>query len=422
MKIKVTDKEIAEVRKNPAERHIMPVKQTAFWRGLMKKLSAGELKAVDFEYEKIGMEKLGDNEPAMFLMNHSSFTDLQMASTMLSNRQYHIVMTDDGFVGKASLMRTIGCIPTKKFIQDTVLVKDIVYSVKKLQSSILMFPEASYSFDGTATPLPWSLGKLIKLLNIPVVMIRTHGSFLRDPLYNNLQKRQVKVTATEEYILSKEDIEKLSPVEISRIIKKQFTFDYFREQTEENVIVSEDFRADNLERVLYKCPACNSEGTMLGHGIEIECSNCKDKHTLLENGQLESSSGETRFKYVTDWYAWERECVKNEIESGDYKLSIDVDILMLTDSKSMYRIGSGHLIHDRDGFVLTGCDGQLEYRQGPNYSYSLYADYYWYEIGDMVCIGDINARYYCFPKKEDNIPVAKARIATEEIYKLSSRK
>lgn len=422
MKIKVTDKNISEVRKIPAEPHIKPVKQSAFWRKLMETLSAGEMKAVGFECEKIGMDKLSKDEPALFLMNHSSFTDLQMAATMLSDRQYHIVMTDDGMVGKASLMRTIGCIPTKKFIQDTVLVKDIVYSVKKLNSSILMFPEASYSFDGTATPLPRSLAKLIKLLDIPVVMIRTHGSFLRDPLYNNLRKRQVKVTATEEYLLSKEDIDGYTVQEIAKIVKKQFTFDYFREQTEENITVSESFRADNLERVLYKCPSCNLEGTISGRGTEIVCANCGEKHTLLENGQLENENGETRFKYVTDWYAWERDCVRKEIENGDYSLDIDVDILMLVDSKSMYRVGRGHLVHDRNGFVLTGCDGELEYRQGPNYSYSLYADYYWYEIGDMVCIGDTSARYYCFPKTEDNIPVAKARIATEEIYKSASKK
>jgi hypothetical protein len=36
--------------------------------------------------------------------------------------------------------------------------------LRKQDSSVLMLPEASYSFDGTATPLPESLGKCIKLL------------------------------------------------------------------------------------------------------------------------------------------------------------------------------------------------------------------------------------------------------------------
>ena len=63
----------------------------------------------------------------------------------------------------------------------------------KKHISVLMFPEASYSFDGTATPLPRKMGVLLKKLNVPVVTVITHGAFLRDPLYNMLQKRKVQV-------------------------------------------------------------------------------------------------------------------------------------------------------------------------------------------------------------------------------------
>ena len=70
---------------------------------------------------------------------------------------------------------------------------------------VLLFPEASYSFDGTATPLPDSLGKFIKLLGVPVVFIETFGAFHRDPLYNGLRLRDVNVSAKVNYILSPED-------------------------------------------------------------------------------------------------------------------------------------------------------------------------------------------------------------------------
>ena len=48
---------------------------------------------------------------------------------------------------------------------------------------------------------------------------------------------------------------------------------------------------------------------------------------------------------------------------------------------------------------------------------SLYADYFWYEIGDMLCIGDRKTLYYCFPLEGGDI-VAKTRLAAEELYKL----
>ena len=51
------------------------------------------------------------------------------------------------------VMRSIGSIPTQKYVSDLRLVQDMDYCFKTLKSSVLMYPEAGYSFDGCATPL-----------------------------------------------------------------------------------------------------------------------------------------------------------------------------------------------------------------------------------------------------------------------------
>ena len=114
---------------------------------------------------------------------------------------------------------------------------------------------------------------------------------------------------------------------------------------------------------------------------------------------------------------WERQQVRQEILDGSYRLDTDVDISLLVDFSHIYNVGEGRLIHDRDGFRLTGCDGRLEYIQKPQSCYGLYADYYWYEIADVICIGDNETLYYCFPKNAGDV-VAKTRLAVEEMYKL----
>ena len=279
-------------------------------------------------------------------------------------------------------------------------------------------PESD-SFDGTETPLPASLAKCLKLMNVPVVMIKTEGAFLRDPLYNNLQKRDVEIKASVKYLLSPEDIRQKSNEELNEILSAEFKYDHFKSQHEKNVIIDEPFRADGLHRVLYKCPSCKSEGHMFGKGIHITCEGCKKEYTLEENGTLSASDGKCEFTYVTDWYAWEREEVRKELEEGTYLLDTDVEIKMLVDMKSIYSVGEGRLIHNRDGFKLTGCENRLNYIQSGKSSYSLYADYYWYEIGDMICIGNTQVQYYCFPKNQEKAIVAKARLATEELYKMT---
>ena len=418
MKIKVTDKSYEQVLALPREEHRKPLKPSIFFRTLLKLLSASDLKATNFHCRSIAMERLGADEPCLILMNHSSFIDLKIASTVLYPRPFNIVCTSDGFVGKEWLMRHLGCIPTQKFVSDLGLVRDMLYAVRELHSSVLMYPEASYSFDGTATPLPESIGKCVKMLGVPLVMIRTYGAFARDPLYNGLQLRKVDVSADMEYLLSPQEIAKASTAEINALLAERFSFDNFRDQQKQQIRITEPFRADGLNRVLYKCPHCGKEGAMTGKGTTLRCSSCGKTYLLTETGFLQAQEGETEFSHIPDWYRWERSCVRQELLDGSYRLDIPVRICMMVDNKSIYRVGEGQLIHTREGFHLSGCEGKLDYRQKPTSSYSLYSDYFWYELGDMICIGNSKALYYCFPTGQQDV-VAKTRLAAEELYKLT---
>ena len=436
MKIKTAKMGYEEVLALPVWEHEKPIRQRLFFRMILLLLSVWDLWMTRFTYRTVGLEKLDKDEPCLVLMNHSSFIDLKIAARLLVTRPFHVVCTSDGFVGKRWMMRLIGCIPTRKFMMDVTLVRDMVYAVRELKSSILMFPEASYSFDGTQTPLPESLGKCLKLLKVPVVMIRTNGAFARDPLYNNLQLRKVRVSAEVEYLLSPEEIARKSPQELNDILQEKFTFDYFRWQQENKIRVAEPFRADGLNRMLYKCPRCRTEGRMQGQGTKIGCRQCGETYELTEYGYLQAfedkntesvlgaeteTCGQLRFTHIPDWYRWERECVRQELEAGTYRLEVPVAIYMLVNMDCVYQVGEGTLVHTKEGFHLTGCDGRLDYRQEPMASYSLYSDFYWYEIGDVICIGDARAQYYCFPQNCGDI-VAKTRLATEELYKLTQRK
>ena len=298
MKIKVVDMPYEKALAQPREKHTPPRRPSMLFRALLRALSAPDLRATHFRCDRVGMERLGPDEPCLVLMNHSCFLDLKITAAVLYPRPFNIVCTSDGFVGKAGLMRALGCIPTRKFQPDTALVRDMLYAVKKLKSSILLYPEASYSFDGTATPLPESLGKCVKALGVPIVLLRTCGAFARDPLYNGLQNRRVNVSAELRYLLD-------APVSI---------------------------------------------------------------------------------------------CV-------------------MVNFRQICRVGEGRLRHDVNGFRLTGCGGKLDFTQKPETSYSLYADYFWYELGDMICIGDRDVLYYCFPQGKGDV-VAKTRLAAEELYKL----
>lgn len=421
MKTTVKQMDFDKVMALPRYPHQDPRKPGLFWRTLIRGLTTVGLAGTGFAYETQRMELLEKDQPCLILMNHSCFLDMQIAYRLLYPRPFNIICTSDAFVGFGGLMgwlmRTIGCVPTQKFVTDLGLIRDMEYCFKELKTSVLMYPEASYSFDGTATPLPRKMGVLLKKFDVPVVMIETFGAFSRNPLYNELQVRKnVPVSAKIRLLYTREELKTKTVQELSDGLDEAFSFDHFRWQKEQGLRIDEDFRADGLNRILYKCPNCGTEGQMKGKGTSLTCGCCGKQWELTPLGQLEAKNGPTEYAHIPDWYAWERREVANQILEGSYRLEIDVDIAMLVDFKAIYKVGQGHLTHDCNGFHLSGCDGRLDYHQKPQSCYGLYADYYWYEIADTICIGDNERLYYCFPREGD--VVAKTRLAVEEMYKL----
>lgn len=416
MKIKTRQMTYSDALKQPHLKRKNPRKPSFLLASVVRIASAPTLWKTRFSYTTERMELVG-KQPCLILMNHSSFTDMKLAFGIFYPRRMGIVTSVDamsGILGK--LMRILGCTPTHKYVADLNLIRDIEYMLHKNKTSVLMYPEAGYSFDGRTTALPRKLGVLMKRLGVPVVTVITEGAFHRDPLYNMLQIRDIKVSAHVKCIATPEEIKVKSVEELDALIDEAFSFDNFAWQRDNKISIDVPFRADGLHRILYKCPHCKAENAMEGNGVELTCHSCSKKWYMDEYGQLTAKDNNTEFSHIPDWYSWQRECVRQEIEDGTYLLDTDVEIALQVNLDGVYLIGDGRLTHDTEGFRLTGGDGELDYRQSPIVSHTLYSDYYWYEIADVIGIGDNEFSYFCFPKS--NVSVTKARLATEELYKI----
>ena len=416
MKINTRNMPYEEVLKLPRLEHRPPRMPSRLLAAVVRAASAPTLWKTKFHYTTERMELVGE-EPCLILMNHCSFTDMKLAYGIFYPRPMGIVTSVDAMTGiLGKLMRILGCTPTHKYVSDLTLIKDMEYMLKTNRTSVLMYPEAGYSFDGRTTTLPRKLGILMKKLGVPVVTVITQGAFHRDPLYNMLQIRDVQVSAHVKCIATAEELMEKSVAELDAALDEAFSFDNFAWQRDNRVSIDVPFRADGLHRILYKCPRCGTENRMEGKGIHLTCHACGKKWEMDEFGQLRALEGETEYPHIPDWYTWERDCVRREIEDGTYLLDTDVDIGIQVNLDGICMIGPGHLTHDANGFRLTGADGKLDYTQSPVASHTLYADYYWYEIGDVIGIGNNEFSYFCFPREA--VSVTKARLATEELYKL----
>ena len=418
MKIKVRNMDYDEVLKLPKLKHKNPRKPSFLLASLVRVLVEPTLRQIKFSYTTERMDLIGKDEPCLILMNHSSFTDMKLAYGIFYPQKTGFITSVDamsGILGK--FMRILGCSPTHKFVTDLSLLKDIEYMLRVNKTHVIMYPEAGYSLDGRTTTLPRRLGILLKRLGVPVVTVITTGAFARDPMYNMLQIRDVKVSAHVKCLATKEELKEKSVAELDALIDEAFSFDNFAWQRDNKIAIDEPFRADGLQRILYKCPHCGAENKMEGKGTKLICHECGKEWEMDVYGQLSAVSGETEYSHIPDWYDWQRECVRKEIEDGTYLIDTDVDIMIQVNLDGVCNIGEGHLTHNAEGFRLTNADGKLDYKQPADFTHTLYADYYWYEIGDTIGIGDNEYSYFCFPKTD--VSVTKARLATEEIYKIA---
>ena len=143
-------------------------------------ISWPDLKKRNLQLQKKGMENI--HGPYLLLVTHSSMVDFNIMLKATHPQKVNNVMTLEGFhTYTEPLMRLLGVLGTRKFITDTYLVKNMKYCVDKLKTIFVLFPEARYSLDGCTSYIPESVGKMVRLLKVPVVVLRIHGNFVTCP-------------------------------------------------------------------------------------------------------------------------------------------------------------------------------------------------------------------------------------------------
>jgi hypothetical protein len=356
--------------------------------------------------------------PYLLLCNHNAFYDFKVATRAIFPRRATYVVAIDGFIDREALMRQVGCFGKRKFINDIGLIKQIRHSLYELKHITVIYPEARYSLVGTNHILPDSLGKLVKLLKVPVATLITKGNHLSSPVWNT-RFRKVNTEADLTQLITKEESETLSVEEINDRINQAFVYDDYAWQKEKGVEIKEPWRAEGLEKVLYKCPSCLAEGEMKGTGSVLKCNACQKEWFMETNGTLSAIVGETEFSHIPAWHEWQRQEVVKEIENGTYSFSHEVAIDSLPSSKGFYRIGSGILTHDINGFKIVGKSQNGEdfvIEKKPEEHYSIHIEFNYFGRGDGISLSYPQDTYYFFGH-DPKYTVTKAHFAVEELYK-----
>ena len=369
--------------------------------------------------KKINMDGL--NPPYILLSNHMQWMDFAVLFDATHPEKVNLVAANHVYYKDYALLEKLGCMCTRKFITDISLVRNCHRVLQDYGDIFAMFPEARYSPDGTQSVLPPAIGKLVKKNKVPVVILLNHGNFLNQPFWSHYKFRKVPFYATMKQVITAEDVENLSVDEINQIIENEFQYDDYKWQKDNNILITEKYRAHGLHKILYQCPHCMSEGTTTSNGISLTCNGCGKTWEMTELGELKALQGETEFPHIPDWYKWQRENVRKEILDGTYKYSDEVQTYGFPGVYKYFNLGKATVTHDfENGFVLTGNYNGQDYRiQKPVSSlYSLHIEYEFGHLKGIDCfeLPTKNDSIYCIPTNE--YMVTKLALATEEAFKI----
>lgn len=336
----------------PFDMHIPPKKQNPF---LMPLIWLGSYVLTRKNHLRIEKNLRGVKPPFLVIATHQGYSDYYVAPLALFPHRANYVSDMEGFAAFGEwLYRSIGCIGKRRFVTDISVLLNMKKCIRMGQS-VVVYPESRHCNAGTTSYLPDHLGKLAKYLNVPVVILSTHGSYLESPFWDEEYSRKAPITAKLECLYTKDEMMNASEEEIQEKAARALQYDEYAWQKENKICLKRN-RATGLHKVLYRCPQCKNSNMMTSDEESIRCEVCNAKwrHTAL--GELEYIGKENingkEITAIPSWYEWERTCAIDEWNSSDQKVTYSVHVEALPNSKGFIDCGSGTLEFNQDAFIL----------------------------------------------------------------------
>lgn len=412
----------------PFDRYRVPPKQNLFfmpfiWLFCWLLTLSGRLKI----YKK---RMKGLKPPFLVLGTHHAFMDFYVTPLALFPQRANYISELEGFENFGEwLYRQAGCLGTRKFVNDIALIKNIKRVIDR-KGILVLYPEARYANVGTSSQLPASVGKLAKLLDVPVVTLNMKGNYLQSPIWNLKKRRGVRLQATITQLYTQDELRNATLDEVNAQVQQALHYDEYAWQYTQNMHIDAPFRAEGLEMVLYQCPVCSTEHHMYSKGTTVGCRSCGANWQMTTLGKLEQTAGakpknNIDFTHIPNWYEWQRAQVEKAIDVDSYTLMMPVQIDSLPNAKNFINLGKGQLTHGQDGFFLTfteyGDTSPTTLHFAPRSMYSVHTEYEYRKKGPCITLSTLDNTYFLFPLQKGFNPT-KIQFATEYLFSQKTKR
>lgn len=268
----------------------------------------------EIEVKRNEIKELNIKPPYLIIGNHQNNWDGFMMSIYLDD-PISFVISDQQFRIPLvrRLLKYIDAIPTVKARIDISTIKKII-KAKNENRIIGLFPEGNRTWDGKTQPIYYSTAKLIKLLNIPVVVTKFQGGHLASPRWAT-RSRKGKVIFSFDLLFSESQIQKATVDQINQQLNLALEHDEFEFQEKHQFKYRGKKLAERLENFLFACPKCETIDLMKSADHQFFCKECAYSVEYTESGSFIGRNGFSYFNNPRDWNEWQLKLLSTKLFS-----------------------------------------------------------------------------------------------------------
>lgn len=181
------------------------------------------------------------------------------------------------------LLNVAKVIPKSKGSADVRTIRKIMQYVKK-GYPIMLMPEGDSTFFGRTGYIEPSTGKLIKKLNLDVILAKTKGGYLSRPRWATALRGNRYIDLTYSTLLTKEQVASMTADQIQQELEAGLQHNDYEWQHQSKHKFSGERMAEGFDNVIYRCPVCGAFHSFVVKQNEIQCQSCKTVATMDEYG------------------------------------------------------------------------------------------------------------------------------------------
>lgn len=301
--------------------------------------------------------------PYLVFSNHNGDLDPALVALSFPQQMYFVASEHVYRAGFASkiLRFVFEPIAKRKGTADAVTVMKSIRSLRE-GKNVCIFPEGQKSFNGITGEINIATGKLVKASKASLVTYKLEGGYFTTPRWGK-GIRKGKMHGSIVNIYNKEDLEKLSPEEITDLVKKDLYEDAYQKQSQTPIAYKGKNLAEGIEHALCLCPECKQIDTLFSKKNSVFCKNCDFTTSIDIYGYFDENC---KFKTVLQWDEFQQEELKKLIqekssEKSEFIFSNDEVTLKTVKAEHQEEIiGTGKFSMFTDKFIFNSVKDEKE--------------------------------------------------------------